>query len=112
MTVFRISLAVVLAIVFVAITSPTQAADGKAIFLDSKCNTCHSVDSQSISKTNDKMKAPDLSNAGAMVESADWLKKFLTREVKLHDKNHLKKFSGTDEELGALVDWIMSLKTS
>jgi cytochrome c551/c552 len=92
--------------------SAAAAADGKAVFLEKKCNTCHSVDSQSIVKTSEKMKGPDLSNAASLVESADWAKSFLKREVKKDDKNHQREFNGTDEELSAIVDWLMTLKTS
>jgi hypothetical protein len=73
---------------------------------------CHSVDSQSIAKTSKTMKGPDLSNAAGLVESADWAKSFLKREVKKDDKNHQREFKGTDEELNAIVDWLMTLKTS
>lgn len=112
MSEFRISLLVMAGIVAIAISAPLQAADGKAVFLDKKCNMCHSVDSQSIEKTSEKMKAPDLSNAASLVSSGDWLKDFLTRKVKKDDKNHMREFKGTDEELNAVVDWILSLKTS
>jgi cytochrome c551/c552 len=94
------------------LASAAAAADGKALFLEKKCNMCHSVDSQSIAKTSKTMKGPDLSNAAGLVESADWTKSFLKREVKKDDKNHQREFKGTDEELNAIVDWLMTLKTS
>jgi mono/diheme cytochrome c family protein len=94
------------------LASTAAGADGKALFLEKKCNTCHSVDSQSIPKTSKTMKGVDLSNASALVESADWAKSFLKREVKKDDKNHQREFKGTDEELNAIVDWLMTLKTS
>ncbi len=93
-----------------AVSSTVDAADGKAIFLAQKCNTCHTIDSQSIAKTSEKMKAPDLSNASGLVESADWLKSFLKKEVKKDDKNHQREFKGTAEELDAVVQWLMTLK--
>jgi mono/diheme cytochrome c family protein len=112
MTEFRISLLVMAGIVAIALSTPLEAADGKAVFLEKKCNMCHSIDSQSIQKTSEKMKAPDLSNASTLVESGDWLKDFLTRKVQKDNKNHMREFKGTDEELGAVVDWILTLKTS
>jgi hypothetical protein len=56
------------------------------------------------------MKAPDLSNAGGMVESADWVKSFLKKEVKKDGKAHTKEFKGSAEELDAVAQWIVSLK--
>jgi cytochrome c551/c552 len=109
MTALRIALPLVLA---VGTATSVLAADGKAIFLEKKCNLCHSIDSQSIKKTSEKMKGPDLSNAAGMVESADWLKSFLTKKVQHEGKDHLREFKGTDEELNAVVDWIMTLKKS
>jgi hypothetical protein len=32
--------------------------------------------------------------------------------VKKDDKNHQREFKGTDEELNAIVDWLMTLKAS
>ena len=95
-----------------AVSATVDAADGKAIFLGQKCNLCHTIDSQSIAKSSEKMKAPDLSNASGLVESADWLKSFLKKEVKKDDKNHQREFKGTPEELDAVVQWLMTLKTS
>lgn len=94
----------------VTVSSTVDAADGKAIFLGQKCNLCHTIDSQGIAKTSDKIKAPDLSNASGLVESADWLKSFLKKEVKKDDKNHLREFKGTAEELDAVVQWLVTLK--
>ena len=100
------------AIVSTSLASAVAAADGKALFLEKKCNQCHSVDSQSIEKTSKTMKGPDLSNAASLVESADWAKSFLKREVKKDDKNHQREYKGTEEELEAIVSWLMTLKTS
>ncbi len=113
MTSFRTAfpVALVLAIGF-TVSSTVDAADAKEIFLGQKCNLCHTIDSQGIAKTSDKMKAPDLSNASGLIESADWLKSFLKKQVKKDDKNHLREFKGTDEELDAVVQWLMTLKKS
>ena len=108
---FQLTLAVTLALAPV-ILSTGYAADGKALFLENKCNLCHTIDSQGIAKTSDKMKAPDLSNASGLVESADWLKSFLKKEVKKDDKAHQREFKGSDEDLDAIVQWLMTLKKS
>jgi mono/diheme cytochrome c family protein len=107
----QIQLAVAL-LVAPVILSTGYAADGKALFLSNKCNLCHTIDSQGIAKTSEKMKAPDLSNASGMAESADWLKSFLKKEVKKDDKAHQREFKGTPEELDTVVQWLMTLKKS
>jgi cytochrome c551/c552 len=99
-------------VLIVGLASAAQAADGKALFEEKKCNLCHAIDSQGIAKKSEKMKGAELSNAGATVESADWLKKFLTQETMKDGDKHKKKWKGTDEELDTIVNWVMSLKTS
>jgi cytochrome c551/c552 len=100
------------AAVALSVASPLLAADGKAVFLDKKCNLCHSVDSQQIQRTSEKMKGSDLSSVGGAVESADWVKSYLTKKVQKDGADHRREFKGTDEELDALVEWLLTLKTS
>jgi mono/diheme cytochrome c family protein len=101
---------VVVGLASVAFGSDVPA--GQTAFLENKCNTCHSVDSAEIAKKSEKMKGPDLSNAGAEVKSAEWLKGFLLKTEKLDEKAHKKTWKGTDEQLDAIVKWMMSLKKS
>ena len=84
---------------------------GKKIFLDSKCNTCHSVESQDIKKTMASSKAPDLSNVGAD-HNEEWLTKWMKKEVDLEGKKHSKTWSGSDDDLAKLVKWMATLKKS
>jgi mono/diheme cytochrome c family protein len=93
-----------------ALAVECEAADGKTLFVEKKCNLCHSIDSQGIAKKSARMKGAELSDAGNRLESVDWLKRFLVREVDKDGKNHQKKWSGTDEELEAIATWVMSLK--
>ena len=88
--------------------SQDQDLDGKQIFIDSKCNNCHTVTSMEI--TSKKDDATDLSNAGS-VGTSELMKSYLLKEAKINDKNHKLKFKGTDEELNALVNWLLTLKT-
>lgn len=99
-------------VLVVGLASVAQAADGKALFEAKKCNLCHSVESQGIAKKSEKMKGAELSNIGASIESAESLKKFLIQETMKDGEKHKKKWSGTDEELDTIVNWVMSLKTS
>ena len=105
-------ISVVAFVLIVGLASVAQAADGKALFEEKKCNLCHSIESQGIAKKSEKMKGAELSNIGASIESAESLKKFLTQETMKDGEKHKKKWTGTDEELDTIVNWVMSLKTS
>jgi len=105
-------LLVVAAVWLVPASLAAQDAPGKTAFMENKCNQCHTVESQGVEKTS-KMTAPDLSDAGNMVESADWLKGFLMKEnAGPNGKKHLKTWSGTDDQLQAIIGWITGLKKS
>lgn len=82
--------------------------DGKKIFIDNKCNMCHTVTSQGIeSKKSD---AVDLSEVGKD-KTTEFLNKYLKKETKLNDKDHKASFKGNDQDLKILVDWLLTLKT-
>ena len=87
--------------------SQDQKIDGKQVFIDNKCTTCHSVNSMEI--TSKKENAVDLSNVGSEVK-AESLKSYLLKEARINEKEHKLKFKGNDEELNALVDWLATLK--
>lgn len=92
--------------------SAAQAAaepDGKAVFLEKKCSTCHSVVSAGIKPSGSKIKLIDLSDV-ASKRTAAWLTAYLEKTEKLEGKAHPPKFRGTPEELKAMVAWLMSLK--
>ena len=84
--------------------SAGAAPDGKQIFLDQKCNMCHTVSSAGITPTS-KIKAPDLTGL-ASKEDATWIGKFLRKEADKSGKKHIKPFTGSDEELGAMIAWL------
>lgn len=86
-----------------------KVLDGKAIFLAQKCNMCHSVSTESITATtkSDKMKGPDLVNVKV---DAKVLNGYLRKTADLNGKKHTKQFTGSDEELGALIAWIQKQK--
>lgn len=87
-------------------TSPDMP-QGQELFLAQKCNLCHSVPTVGIeSKTSsDKMKGPDLVDIDL---DAPTVKAFITQKSELDGKKHKKAAKGTDEELDALVDWLLS----
>ena len=113
MKTFLNSLPLALFLLLFVLAPFVRAADtepaGKKIFLDQKCNVCHSIDSQSITKKTATSKAPDLSNLGAD-KSADWIAKFLTKEEKLDNKQHPKGWTGKKEDLTTLSTWLATLK--
>ncbi len=95
-------------------TLKTNSDTGKGIFLDNKCNKCHSIESQGIKRTSEppegaKYPPPDLSGVG-LRHTVEWMQQWLTKQVEMHDKKHMKKFSGSDEELKTLTTWLGTLK--
>jgi hypothetical protein len=88
--------------------SQDQGLDGKQIFIDSKCNNCHTVSSVEI--TSKKDDATDLSNASTIGEMP-LIKSYLLKEAKINEQDHKIKFKGTEAELDALVNWLLTLKT-
>ena len=101
--------------IVVSVSSLSFGADehpGKTLFVKAKCNTCHSVESQSIEAARGEDKAPDMSNAAALIPSAEWAKKFVLREEAKEGKKHRKPYKGTEKDLEQIIDWLLTLKTS
>ena len=88
--------------------SQDQDLDGKQIFIDGKCNNCHTVTSMEI--TSKKDDATDLSNVGCL-RDAQLMKSYLLKEVKINEQDHKLKFKGSEAELDALVNWLLTLNT-
>ena len=89
------------------------ASDGKTIFLESKCQNCHSIESQGIKRASEPKPGDpvpsDLSGAG-LKHNASWITDWLNKEVELDGKKHLKKFKGSAADLQTLSTWLSSLK--
>lgn len=111
------TLSIVLTVVMLAIVysgpgaapAAAQAAkvlDGKQIFLAQKCNLCHSVSPAGVEATtkSEKMKGPDL--VGLSKTDAKILNGYLRKTADIKGKKHVKQFTGSDEELGALIAWL------
>lgn len=98
----------------VLLSVPAGAADdgGQAAFLAARCDMCHSVSTAGIeAKTkSESMRGPDLVDL-AKTRDAQWLVKYLQREIQLDGKEHKKEFKGSDEELQAIVDWLLEQKS-
>ena len=91
------------------IAADTAMPAGQKLFMDKKCNTCHSIDSLKITKKMASSKAPDLSNVGAE-QTAEWIAKWLKKEVDLKGKKHTAAFTATPEETKTLSEWLATLK--
>lgn len=89
-----------------------SAADGKATFLGARCQTCHSVKAAGIEALakSERMKGPDLTNLHSRLK-AEFIAKYLRKEEQLEGKAHRTEFKGSDEELQALVDWLLEQKS-
>jgi mono/diheme cytochrome c family protein len=94
-----------------AATAAPAKLDGKQIFLAQKCNLCHSVSSAGIERTvkSEKVAGPDLTNTAAK-EDAATLSKFLKKEAEPNGKKHGKTFTGSEEEMAAVISWLQQQK--
>lgn len=87
-------------------TPPTgSTGEGKAIFTAQKCNTCHSVTGEGITKSMASSKAPDL---GTSDRSASVIVAYLKQTENINGKKHVKKWAGSDADLQTLAAWIAS----
>lgn len=101
----------------ITLQARSEGTGGKDLFLQYKCNRCHTVDVQKItrdSKETDEedasvKKPPDLSTVGQK-RTAQWVVGWLNRDELLDGKKHRKKWTGTPEEAQAIAEWLAGLK--
>jgi mono/diheme cytochrome c family protein len=103
------------------LTPAAAPKDGKAIFLENKCNTCHTIQAAGIekrkaagaeaeeAKEKSKVKPPDLSSVG-LERKADWIGKFMMKTEAIKGEKHPRKFRGTEPELKVLASWLEAQK--
>lgn len=89
------------------LSSLSSAADGKQTFLDNNCNRCHGVAAHDIEATieSESMRGPDLSSIGND-RDAEWLDKYLQKEVDIDGKEHRSTFRGSDEARQTIAEWL------
>jgi hypothetical protein len=106
-----------------------ETAPGKKLFMKSKCNSCHTVNSQKIvmppkAKDEDsdddwdddgdekeELNAPDLSGVG-LKHKGEWLHLYLRKKVANDKKRkHIQRFKGKTADRETLVNWLLTLKT-
>lgn len=105
------------------LTGPAMAADaakapnGKPVFTKYKCNSCHTIEAQAITKKADPAdkteatgrKPPDLSGVGVK-RNAAWIEAYLLKTEMIDTRKHTKKFRGTAPELKTVAGWLASMK--
>lgn len=100
----------------VVASAPVVRADGKKLFKEFRCQSCHAVKSLGIERVPDEKdkddedakNAPDLSAPGQK-RTAEWVKRFLLREeVGAAGKKHKKKFRGDPADLDILATWVLT----
>ena len=102
-----------LGVFFCASLSVAADDEGQKAFLKEKCDRCHSISSLEIEARDKEEGAPDLSNAAALVPSADWVTQWVMREVANADgKKHQKPYQGSKKNLEKISAWLVTLKTS
>ena len=80
-----------------------QIEEGKKVYGEMKCAMCHKVEG-----VGGKI-GPELSGVGSRKE-AKWMKGFLKDPKSVIPDTKQPPFKGTDEQLDALVTYLMSLK--
>jgi mono/diheme cytochrome c family protein len=109
-----------------AAPATTAAKDGKTLFLENKCNTCHTIQAAGIEKrkasaedtaeatakeaSKPEKKPPDLSSVG-LDQKPEWIAKYLMKTESLKGEKHGRKFRGTEPELKTVSQWLGSMKT-
>lgn len=80
---------------------------GKKLFVENKCNMCHTVKSVGI-----ESKKSDATDIKALEEdkNAEFWMKYLMKKEKLNGKDHKTAFKGSEEDLKKIVDWLLTLK--
>lgn len=98
---------------FASAYESAEDLEGKVLFLKKKCNMCHSVESHGIERMQDKIVGADHSDAANTVTAdSEWIKRFLRQEELKDGAKHLLKYTGDEQELATILNWVLSLKRS
>ena len=114
-------IALALAAGFAGAQDKTAARDGKAIFVENKCNTCHTVQvagvekkkaatAESAEEKKSDRKPPDLSATG-LERKPEWIAAYLMKTEAIKGEKHSRKFRGTAADLKVVSAWLSTLKT-
>ena len=111
----RIVLCLCLAAIVGTLMAPHGAVADQELFIEKKCNMCHSITSLDVAAKK-KKKVLDLSKVGADHDAAffaAYLKKekaHVAHEGLDSVEKHKVKFKGSDEEATKLGEWLTTLK--
>ena len=95
-----------------SISNLATGSDAKSLFKANKCDKCHTVESQGVERNGAPPPGktpPDLSGVG-LKHNADWIKGWLMKEEELNGKKHLKKWTGSDDDLETVSKWLAAQK--
>jgi nitric oxide reductase subunit C len=95
-----------LGIIVLAGTSLAYAQSGAPEAYDKKCKLCHSIKGEGGKQAD---KGGPLDGVGGKHDRA-WFEKYLQDPKAVKPDTKMPKFKYTDEELKALVDYLLSLK--
>jgi hypothetical protein len=85
-----------------------EVTTGKKIFIELKCNSCHSIEAEDIEVKLKKNTSIDLSVVSS-IQDSDLLVKYLKKSEKINNKLHPVLFKGSDVELIELTTWLKSI---
>lgn len=88
--------------------SPNEQT-ARQVFVNNKCDMCHSLSAVGITKKMATAKAPDLSNTQ---RSCDWMGAYIRKENTLNGKAHIVTFKGSDADLQTLARWLAAIQSS
>ena len=104
-----LALIVLIAFFFGSMFGFAPKKEPKELFVNNKCNMCHSVPKVDI-KSKMPTKYPELPNKIAKDTKVDELVKFIKQETNLNGKKHGLKFRGSEDELKSILKWLQEIK--
>ncbi|MCL5990615.1 MAG: hypothetical protein M1419_00745 [Bacteroidetes bacterium] len=112
---FAYLLTIVICFIFILkydiISQDYPVRSGSIIFLEKKCNSCHSVKTQAIECDDTTNKSiTDLSTIGDSLES-EIIKDYLKKKVKINNKKHPVAFKGKKDDFDTLCNWLHNLSS-
>lgn len=87
---------------------------GRLAFIADRCDLCHTVYAAGIgqppdeTEDDDESDSMDLSDVGS-ARDADWLLRYLRKEIDIDGVKHYRAFKGTEEAEAELVGWLATL---
>jgi hypothetical protein len=92
-----------------AAAAAADSGPGAQLFVAQRCSTCHAVSSASIAakSTSPKTYGGDLTGIGQR-RARPSIEAVIRQQELVEGKKHLGKFSGSAEDLAALVDWLLA----